>query len=302
MKRNPERLRYIVCYENTQQGKRWYVRDTKLELYVDGGTQSEAEATRQASRLNLEDQSVQTQNTTRLSASSETPKDVTRFPLIAARVKGSKRTCTPIVIHDQEELDANAILAATLEEGLIIMPVPSELLPTQSAVSADPQECKQDADCVVSKQSGCCLRCGVSHDGDPCRECGARAYHKPECAALADPQQSKSWTPFQVFGRNAITFPDSGIEADCLIITEHINGEDQEIAAVYGPTPTEGPEMGPDVERYANLLASAPELLDVLERLMAVCRPRAYETPTPDWKWRLDLAEAAITKAKGGGQ
>jgi hypothetical protein len=51
-------------------------------------------------------------------------------------------------------------------------------------------------------------------------------------------------------------------------------------------------------EANAALIAAAPELLEVLERLMAVCRPRANEVPTPDWKWRIDLAEAVILKAQ----
>src|ERR1700691_3835320 len=104
-----------------------------------------------------------THTKTRFSASTETPKDVLRFPLIAARVKGAKRTCTPIVIHDQEELDANAVLAATLEEGLIIMPVPEELQPRTEAEQ---------------------LRHILDHSADL----------TPQDAVSGDPQQSKSWT------------------------------------------------------------------------------------------------------------
>lgn len=43
-------------------------------------------------------------------------------------------------------------------------------------------EHERDHHCTVG-DDGCCTACGAHH-GDPCLECGARAYHVPGCMAL----------------------------------------------------------------------------------------------------------------------
>lgn len=42
----------------------------------------------------------------------------------------------------------------------------------------------RDEQCTVDERTGCCLVCGVDHDGDPCLDCGARAFHRAGCPAL----------------------------------------------------------------------------------------------------------------------
>ncbi len=63
--------------------------------------------------------------------SSETLKSGLSFPLIAARVKDGKCSCTPQIIHNDEEMSDYVLLAATLREGVIQMPVPERQFETQ---------------------------------------------------------------------------------------------------------------------------------------------------------------------------
>jgi len=49
----------------------------------------------------------------------------------------------------------------------------------------------QDSDCVVDPSTGCCVGCGVHH-GEPCDDCGERAFHLRDCCA-------------QVLERNTVT-------------------------------------------------------------------------------------------------
>lgn len=42
----------------------------------------------------------------------------------------------------------------------------------------------KDKDCIVGDVTGWCLICHVAH-GDPCPDCGARAYHKPNCKQMS---------------------------------------------------------------------------------------------------------------------
>lgn len=42
----------------------------------------------------------------------------------------------------------------------------------------------QDSDCGVNHDDNMCRVCHVYH-GDPCNDCGARAYHKPTCPRLS---------------------------------------------------------------------------------------------------------------------
>jgi hypothetical protein len=44
----------------------------------------------------------------------------------------------------------------------------------------DVQDHRKDEDCTVDPQTGTCIACGVEH-GDPCPECGGRAYHEDRC-------------------------------------------------------------------------------------------------------------------------
>lgn len=41
-----------------------------------------------------------------------------------------------------------------------------------------------DSDCAVDPDTGCCSTCGVSHDGPPCPDCGAVAFHLDDCPQL----------------------------------------------------------------------------------------------------------------------
>src|SRR5690349_18154543 len=41
---------------------------------------------------------------------------------------------------------------------------------------------KQDEDCAPFIVMGECQVCGVMHEGDPCPECDAKAFHKPTCS------------------------------------------------------------------------------------------------------------------------
>jgi len=43
----------------------------------------------------------------------------------------------------------------------------------------------KDSDCTVDPETGCCTVCGVEH-GEPCPECGMRAYHSKDCPVLAE--------------------------------------------------------------------------------------------------------------------
>jgi hypothetical protein len=42
---------------------------------------------------------------------------------------------------------------------------------------------RQDSDCTVDPETGCCIECGVGH-GDPCLSCSGRGYHTDDCAEL----------------------------------------------------------------------------------------------------------------------
>ncbi|KAA6459606.1 hypothetical protein DYQ86_15925 [Acidobacteria bacterium AB60] len=41
-----------------------------------------------------------------------------------------------------------------------------------------------DGDCVVDPETNCCSECGVEH-GDPCPECGKKAFHAESCSVEA---------------------------------------------------------------------------------------------------------------------
>jgi hypothetical protein len=43
-------------------------------------------------------------------------------------------------------------------------------------------EHKQDEDCEPYIIMGECQECGVIHEGAPCKECRAKAFHKPTCS------------------------------------------------------------------------------------------------------------------------
>jgi hypothetical protein len=42
---------------------------------------------------------------------------------------------------------------------------------------------RQDSDCTVDPETGCCIECGVGH-GDPCLTCNGCGYHTDDCAEL----------------------------------------------------------------------------------------------------------------------
>lgn len=42
-----------------------------------------------------------------------------------------------------------------------------------------------DSDCSVDPGTGCCLLCGVGHDGPPC-DCGGVAFHLVSCVSLLE--------------------------------------------------------------------------------------------------------------------
>jgi len=61
-----------------------------------------------------------------------------------------------------------------------------------------------------------------------------------------------------------------------------------------------GPIETEQTRANARLIAAAPEMLEALLQLMEVCRPRQGEKATPNWAMRIEYAEAAIQKARGG--
>lgn len=47
-------------------------------------------------------------------------------------------------------------------------------------LDAETRPHEADEDCTIDPATGLCFVCGVEH-GDPCPECGATAYHRPDC-------------------------------------------------------------------------------------------------------------------------
>lgn len=41
----------------------------------------------------------------------------------------------------------------------------------------------QDEDCTVDPETNECIQCGTWH-GDPCPDCGARAFHREDCPQM----------------------------------------------------------------------------------------------------------------------
>ena len=76
------------------------------------------------------------------------------------------------------------------------------------------------------------------------------------------------------------------------------------VAGSNGNTVVIGQCAGPDKEANARLIASAPDLLEALEGLVAIAAPNIYPQPDkPDSAWaKLQAARAAIAKATGADQ
>ena len=55
----------------------------------------------------------------------------------------------------------------------------------QAFKQAQKQEHTQDEHCTVDPNTDCCSGCGVHH-AEPCRVCGGRGFHRPNCSEMSE--------------------------------------------------------------------------------------------------------------------
>jgi len=66
----------------------------------------------------------------------------------------------------------------------------------------------------------------------------------------------------EVFGKNSMQFPDSGLEVDCVIITKKVDEENVEVAAVYGDSLPDAEQQAAYIVRACNAYPSLVKALN----------------------------------------